>query len=123
MNKKTTQKIALQILTDAVIFERTLSGMNELANVINPSNKQIWNAANHYTGFSNAYAVLGYGEGLKDESITDEFHSIFFDHFNNDCDTTKSQRKDAPQLAQFIFDDWLNTIKKYNLINIPFSPN
>ncbi|MEH6764142.1 MAG: hypothetical protein V7655_06555 [Aequorivita antarctica] len=123
MNKKTTQKIAIQILTDAVIFERTLTGMNEIANVINPDEGQIWKASEHYTGFSNAYAVLGYGEGAKDETITDEFHSIFFGHFNNDKDTTQSQRKDAQQLAQCIFTDWLNIEKRYDLINIPFSSN
>jgi hypothetical protein len=111
MNDSTKNKVATQIITDAILTERVFKGFNQVINAVSPDKGDFCDTINHYTGFTNAYEVLGFTDSIEDEYLTDQFHSIFFEQFN------KQPQLDARKLAESIFIEWNRTIKLNELLS------
>jgi hypothetical protein len=97
----------INILNDAIIFERILRGMQETAKAANPKCED-WDPIHFYNGIANAWIFLVGYEFQDDieESLKDELTDIFFKYFKKDIKKPFDKRKNANILAQLIFIEW-----------------
>lgn len=103
----------INILNDAIIFERIYKGMQETVKAANPTCED-WDPVSFYNGFANAWIFLtGYEFPEEvDEEIKDELSSIFFNHFEPDFKQPFEDRLPSTELAKHIFIDWEYTLDK-----------
>ncbi|MDT0646333.1 hypothetical protein RM545_06490 [Zunongwangia sp. F260] len=97
----------VQILTDAIIFERIYNGMQETLKAANPDCED-WDPVSFYNGFANVWIFLVIYE-LPDEveeSLKDELSEVFYMRFNADLAKPFKDRERAVYLAEKIYSDW-----------------
>src|SRR5690554_771899 len=101
----------INILTDAVIFERMFKGMQEVSKSANPTCED-FDPVHFYNGFANAWIFLtGYEfPDEVEENLKDELSEIFFNWFNGDFKEPFAKRDTAKEVAKRIFIDWEFTI-------------
>lgn len=97
----------INILTDAVIFERIYKGIQETVKAANPDCED-WDPSRYYNGCANAWIFLvGYELPEEvEEALKDELIEIFFNWFNSDFKKPFKKRDSAKKLAEHIFVDW-----------------
>ena len=103
----------VQILTDAIIFERIYKGMQETVKAAHPDCDD-WDPVHSYNGLSNAWIFLVIYELPEEveESLKDKLSDIYFKYFNEDISKPFDQRRAAKDLAQHIFIDWESCIDR-----------
>ena len=96
----------VNIISDAIIFERIYKGMQEAVKAARPTEN--WDPANYYNGISNAWIFLTIYEFPEevDEELKEELSEIFFDWFKEDFKKHHSKRETAKKLAEHIYIDW-----------------
>ena len=103
----------VQILTDAIMFERIYKGMQETVKAANPSCED-WDPVHFHNGYANAWIFLTIYELPEEveESLKDELSEIYFKYFNEDIVKPFEQRRTAKDLARHIFIDWESCIDR-----------
>ncbi|MDP2687788.1 MAG: hypothetical protein Q8O62_11235 [Aequorivita sp.] len=93
------EKMVKQILTDAVIFERTSSAVNKILQSFGPDAEN-WEAQDHYHGFWPAINLLGFYGDKNNQIITDGLTRIFYQQ-------VKKNNTTADKMATIIFEQWM----------------
>ena len=100
-------KAIVQILTDAVIFERIFTGMQETVKAANPDCED-WDPTFFYNGYANAWIFLDAYEFPDNvqANLHEELGEVFDKHVSADRAKPFKDRERAENLAKRIFADW-----------------
>lgn len=108
-------EIALNILTDAVIFERTAEAISILQQVANPDGG-MWDAECYYNGRMNAIYLLGVPRSItkEDEEKYKQINDVLSDIFENSIKADQSKNM-AIDVAKIILEKWEGFLKQTSL--------
>lgn len=111
LTEKQRKELVLNILTDAIIFERTATAINMLQRVANPKEED-WGPEYQYNGFSNTYNLMGVPayESFENEQkylpIVDILRKIFDNGLAFDDRRPEQNKLTAGEIAKEIFEEW-----------------
>lgn len=98
------RKIAVNILTDAIILDRVYYVTSELMRAASEKDGDGWNAIDDIHSYENAFHLY---DIIEEPKVCEKLAAIYEDIF--DTDQKKSQqrkRKDATLLAKLIVTEW-----------------
>ena len=109
-------ELVLNLLTDAVIFERAADAIFLLQKAANPAAPH-WDAENHNNGIVNAYRLLGvpFDPTFEQEEVTDFLHKIFLTTLKNEERRGADNQRHASEIAETILYEWKAYLKTTNL--------
>lgn len=111
------KELVLNILTDAIIFERTATAINLLQRVVNPKGED-WEAESQHSGISNAYDLMGVPsyKTFEDEQkylpIKCIMRKIFYNTLKDDDNRNNRGKQTVMEIGEAIYEEWesfLNT--------------
>lgn len=111
LTEKERDQLAVDILTDAIIFEKVASGMIQIQSAGHPSNEG-WPPESQYNGITNALCLYGYGlfVTIQEENeklpIADVLRKIFNNTVDDDNRREMKIRRRAVILAEDILREW-----------------
>jgi len=120
LTEEKRNELVLNILTDAVIFEKTTNAVNLLQKVGNP-NAEDWEAEYQFSGLSNAYYLMGVPayESFENEQkylpIVDVLFKIFHNAISAEEKRVDKIKRMPKDIAKEILDEWKGFLDNTNL--------
>ena len=109
--EKERDKLAIDILTDAIIFERIATGMHLIKSAGHPNNQE-WAPESQYNSVTNALPLFGFKTPKTVEAekqqlpITDVLRKIFYNTIKEDDLREPERRSKASEVARDIMEEW-----------------
>lgn len=113
-------ELVLNIITDAVIFEKTTRAVNLLQRIGNPEAED-WEAEYPFSGLSTAYYLMGIPayESFENEKkylpITDVLFKIFQNTISAQDNRVDKTKRYPKNIAKEIFEEWQSFLNATNL--------
>ena len=116
LTEKQRDELVLDILTDAIIFEKVAAAMNLMQRASNPDSED-WEPIDHYASYFNALPLMGFQFNMTIEQeekilpIRNVLSKIFDATIATDNQRDNSYKREAGELAKEILNEWKTFLK------------